>query len=442
MTPGARLQAAIEIITEINNTPASVDSVIRDYFKKRRYAGSKDRRAVSERVYLSMRKQARLGWWIERTGYNDAPTPRHRIIADLALSDKLHVPEISALFNDSRHCPPAMDDTELSIAEALAGRPLNHKTDMPLSIRHEFPAWLENSLTRTYGDNLSAEMTALNQQAPMDLRVNTVKSSVDLVLAKLTEDNIQAAPCPYSPMALRVTSNVKMGGIGAYKEGLVEIQDEGSQILSLMCSVRPGMNVIDFCAGAGGKTLALAALMSKQGKLHGSLTACDIFSKRLDRIKPRLERSGAPKITLKVLNAEDDPWVAQNAATADRVLLDVPCSATGTWRRDPDARWRLTPDELEELILVQRRIIANASQLVKPGGRLIYATCSGLMEENEDQVEWFLSQMDDFKILECRDIWLENIGTPNPPVYGPFMRLSPTTTQTDGFFCAVLERQK
>lgn len=441
MTPAARLQAAIEILTEIENAAAPVDSVIRGYFKKRRYAGSKDRRAVNERVYGQLRKYARLRWWIERTGNTEHPTPRLLILADLALSDKLHGSELSELFKEARHYPAAMSDAEQELTEALAGRPLNHQSDMPLSVRHEFPQWLENSLAQIYGDSLGAEMNALNQQAPMDLRVNTVKSSVDLVLSNLANENITASACPYSPMAIRVTSNTKMGGVEVYKNGLVEIQDEGSQLLALLCGARPGMTVIDFCAGAGGKTLALAAIMTEQGKLLGRLIACDIYSKRLDRIKPRLERANATKVIQKVLSSENDPWVMENNATADRVLLDVPCSATGTWRRDPKAKWRLTPDELDDFILTQRQILSSASQLVKPGGRLIYATCSLLPQENETQIEWFLNQNKEYKLLDAQSIWLENIGTTEPPISGSYIRLSPARTQTDGFFCAILERQ-
>ena len=290
-------------------------------------------------------------------------------------------------------------------------------------------------------------MGALNQQAPMDLRVNTVKSSFEIAASKLRDEHITALPCPYAPMALRVQGNHNMGGVTAYKDGLVEIQDEGSQLLSLMVDARPGQTVIDFCAGAGGKTLSLAALMSDHGALEGNLIACDIFSKRLDRMKPRLERAGAPSVTLKTLSSEDDPWVNENAGTADRVLLDVPCSATGIWRRDPDAKWRLQPDELEETIQTQRRILASAAQLVKPGGRLIYATCSVLIEENEDQVAWFLDHTDDFSLVEAEDIWSQciggdapGIGGDAPPVKDGFMRLSPASTGTDGFFCAILMR--
>jgi 16S rRNA (cytosine967-C5)-methyltransferase len=442
MTPGARLQAAIEIIDEINSANEPADSLISGYFKKRRYAGSKDRRAVAERVYGTMRKHARLAWWIERTGSTATITARMRIIADLSLSDKLQASDITDLFNSSRHCPPALDEDELALATALAGRPLSHQTDMPDSVRHEFPQWLECSLKETFGDALNAEMSALNQMAPMDLRINTAKSSVQQVLEKLKQDQIEASPCPWSPIALRVSGNVKMGGVAAYKNGLVEIQDEGSQLLALMCDARPGMNVIDFCAGAGGKTLALAANMTEQGALQGSLTACDIFSRRLARIKPRLERAGAAAVVQKVLVSEDDPWVIENKNTADRVLLDVPCSATGTWRRTPLAKWQLKPVDLEELILTQRRILASASTLVKPGGRLIYATCSILAEENENQIDWFQQQTDDFQVLNGNEIWQQSIGSIAPPTNGPYMRLTPASTQTDGFFCAVLERIK
>ena len=441
MTPGARLQAAIEIIDEINTTNAPADNLISAYFKKRRYAGSKDRRAIAERIYGTLRKHARLAWWIKRTGSTATITARLRIIADLALSDKLHTSDIADLFSGSRHCPPTLDDNEAALANAVAGRPLTHQTDMPDYVRHEYPQWLERSLKETFGDALGAEMSALNQPAPMDLRVNTAKTSVQQVLGKLAQEHIEASPCPWSPLALRVSGNVKMGGVAAYKNGLVEIQDEGSQLLALMCDARPGMTVVDFCAGAGGKTLALAASMTEQGALHGTLTACDIFSSRLSRIKPRLERAGAGDIVQKVLVSEDDPWVGENKYTADRVLLDVPCSATGIWRRTPLAKWQLEPTDLEDLILTQRRILASASTLVKPGGRLIYATCSILTEENENQINWFLDQTAEFQVLEGKDIWQQSIGSLHPPTSGPYIRLTPASTQTDGFFCAVLERR-
>ncbi len=441
MTPGARIQAAIEVSGEIAKNPDSVDKVIAAYFKRRRYAGSKDRRSVNERVYGVLRKRARLEWWIIRTGSHDTPTERMFVIADLALSEKLHAGDISALFSGQRHCPQPLDETEDGLAQALAGRPLNHHDEMPDWVSLEYPQWMDGLLKVAFGENLASEMNAMNQPAPLDLRVNTIKSSFEQAVDKLHQENIQTTACPWSPLALRVSGNVKMGGISAYRDGLVEIQDEGSQLLAMMCDARPGLNVVDFCAGAGGKTLALAATMTQQGTLDGSLTACDIFSRRLSRIKPRLERAGIRDVTLKVLSAQNDPWITENTATADRVLLDVPCSATGTWRRNPEARWRLLPDELDELIVTQQTILDQASTMVKPGGWLIYATCSVLHPENEDQINRFVQHNDDFTVIDAAAVWRQCIGDIKAPLSGPFIRLSPATTQTDGFFCAILQRK-
>jgi 16S rRNA (cytosine967-C5)-methyltransferase len=441
MTPGARIQAAIELTSDISKSPESVDKLIAAYFKRRRYAGSKDRRAIAERVYGLVRKQARLNWWTERTGQGIEPTARRCIIADLALSEKLQPVEISALFSGQRHCPPPLEQSEQDLAEALAGRPLSHHADMPDWVASEYPQWMDGLLKDAFADNLVSEMTAMNQPAPLDLRVNTVKSSVPVAADVLHQVNIETAPCPWSPLALRVVGHAKMGGIAAYRDGLVEIQDEGSQLLAMMCDARPGLNMIDFCAGAGGKTLALGAAMTEQGILHGKLVACDVFERRLSRIIPRIERAGLRGVTLKVLAAQNDPWITENAATADRVLLDVPCTATGTWRRAPNARWRLLPNELDELIIVQRQILEQASALVKPGGWLVYATCSVLHPENQDQIQWFLEHNEDFEIMDAGTVWHQCIGDIPAPLSGPFLRLTPATTLTDGFFCAILQRR-
>lgn len=437
MTPGARICAAIEIATEIDAGTSASDNVVETYFRHRRYAGSKDRRAITDRVYGLIRRHARLNWWIERSGSFLSPDARLRIIADLALSDKSRPEEIQQLFSGGRHCAAALSPDEIALADSLSGRPVTHHSEMPDFVAMEYPAWLDGSLRRSFGDRLNEEMMALNQPAPMDLRVNTLKTTFEEVYNSLTDESFSADPTPFSPLALRISGHVRIGGTTAHQQGWVEIQDEGSQLIALLTDAREGMTVVDFCAGAGGKTLALAASMAKEGTVRGRLIACDVFAQRLQRMKSRIKRAGAEGIQRHTLSSESDPWVKQQAATADRVLLDVPCTGTGTWRRHPVNKWQLAPAELEDAIATQRRILESASLMVKPGGRLIYATCSVLCEENEDQVSWFLSEHPDFSILDCRSLWQECVGG-EPPIEGPHLHLSPATTGTDGFFCAVL----
>lgn len=437
MTPGARIAAAIEIVREIDEGASAPDQVLEAYFRARRYAGSKDRRAISERVYGLIRRHARLSWWIERSGSILTPDARLRVIADLSLNDKARPEEIRQLFSGGRHCPAPLSPDETALADSLAGRPVTHHSEMPDNVVLEYPEWLDGSLKRAFGDHLTDEMTALNQPAPMDIRVNTLKTTFEEAYNALHSEGILAEPTAYSPMSLRVIGNVRIGGSSAYQQGWVEVQDEGSQLIALLTDARKGMTVVDFCAGAGGKTLALAAAMAPDGVLRGRLIACDVFARRLQRMKARIKRAGADGIQRQTLSSERDPWVGEQAGVADRVLLDVPCSGAGTWRRNPSDKWRLTPLELEDCRATQRRILQNAAGLVKPGGRLVYATCSVLPEENEDQIGWFLAENPAFSAMDCRNIWQECVGG-EPPFETFHMNLSPASTGTDGFFCAVL----
>ena len=438
MTPGARMEAAIELLGLIwaGNDPA--DRVGDEYFRKRRYAGSGDRRAVNERVYAILRHRARLDWWIERTGLGAGPGPRTRIIAELALEDKSSPQETARIFSGAAHCPEPLTAFENELAGALYGRPLNH-ADMPMPVMLEYPEWMDRSFSALWPERLAEEMSALNQQAPVDLRVNMLKTTPEAALSSLGGDYLEAEPTPLSPIGLRLTAKARLAGTHAFKKGWIEVQDEGSQLISLLCGARPGMNVIDFCAGGGGKALALAASMGTDGKILGTLTACDISGYRLERMIPRLQRAGAEQVQTRIVAARNDEWVAANAGLSDRVLADVPCTGTGAWRRDPNAKWRFTLDDLDDLLALQQRILGMARILVKPGGRLIYATCSLLQEENERQLAWFLENHVDFQALPIDEVWAETVGGP-PPV-GPCLRLSPASTGTDGFFCAVMERR-
>jgi len=438
MTPGARIEAAIELLDEIRGGTRPADQVIDAYFKRRRYAGSGDRRAISERVYNLLRRRARIDWWIKRTGLDGEPDTRRRLIADLALSDKSSPEQTAELFSGARHCPAALTAAEAELADALYGRPLNHG-EMPGPVHYEYPDWMEPSLSTLWGERLETEISALNQRAAVDLRVNTLKATPEVAEAALVSEFIEAQPTPLSPIGLRLTGTPRLGDTQAFKTGLVEIQDEGSQIVALLTGAEPGMTVVDFCAGAGGKTLALAASMGIGGKVRGRLIACDVSDIRMERMQPRLKRSGARHVECRQLRVKDDPWIAENEGTADRVLADVPCTGTGAWRRDPDAKWRYTPTDLDEIKATQRRILTDAAHLVKTGGQLVYATCSLLQEENEQQLAWFVDAHPEFRVLPIDRVWAETVGGPPPPP-GPCLRLSPASTGTDGFFCAVLER--
>lgn len=438
MTPGARLQAVIELLEQVWSGNQPADQLADAYFKKRRYAGSSDRRSIQETLYHIIRRRARLDWWIERSGLPVTPGSRSRIIANLALSDKLSPNETAILFSGANHCPSPLTETELELADALYGRPLNH-TDMPRPIALEYPEWMDASMSALWGDRLEAEISALNQLAPVDLRVNTLKTTTEQAKAELDKQFIETEHTALSPLGLRLTSKTRLGGTQAFRDGLVEVQDEGSQLLALLCGAEPGMMVVDYCAGAGGKTLALAASMAVHGIISGQIYACDISQARIARMEPRLKRAGATAVRRHVLSGKADDWMKKAKKSADRVLVDAPCTGTGAWRRDPHARWRFTPTELENLCKLQQSILSDAATLVKPGGRLIYATCSLLQEENEQQLLNFMKDHEDFTPVPIDQVWSETIGGTPPPT-GPCLRLSPASTGTDGFFCAILQR--
>jgi 16S rRNA (cytosine967-C5)-methyltransferase len=281
-------------------------------------------------------------------------------------------------------------------------------------------------------------MDALKEPASLDLRVNALKANRDDVLTRLNADGLTAAPCRLSPLGIRLEGRPSVMAHPLYKDGAIEIQDEGSQLVALMADARPGQEVVDFCAGAGGKTLAMAASMGNKGRL----TATDVLANRLLRARERFRRAGLHNIQTRPLTGEADPWIKRHKGRFDRVLVDAPCSGTGTWRRNPDMRWRTLGPGLSELVPLQARLIESAARLVKPGGRLIYATCSLLPAENEDHAAAFLAAHPDFVCKPAGDIWRETIwpqGGPDAPS-SPYLRLTPADHGTDGFFAAVFER--
>lgn len=431
MTPQARIATAISLLEAIGNSHSPADQTADEFMRARRYAGAKDRRAILERTYAVVRHQEALDWWLTRAGAS--PTPRTRILAWLALGGAMTAETIEGLFTAAAYAAGELTAPEKALIRKLAGETLDHAEQSP-RVAANCPEWIARLLARRFGARFLDEMHALNGEAPFDLRVNTLKGTRDDAVAALKKDGIAATPTRYSPWGLRLPARRPVRGLSCYKRGLVEIQDEGSQIAALLVDAKPGQTVIDFCAGGGGKALAVAATMENKG----AVAALDV-SPRIAAAAPRAERAGASIVALHRL-VPDDSWLAKFEGQADRVLVDAPCTGVGAWRRDPGARFRLTRAELERLIALQREILPQAARLVKSGGRLIYVTCSLLAEEDEDQAEWFLDGNPAFVPLAISEIWAELLETPSP-AQGPYLLLTPALHGTDGFFIAVFEKK-
>ncbi len=435
MTPGAQVAAAIDILGRVEGHPA--DDAAADYFRRRRYIGAKDRAGIAGHVYTVLRHRAALDWWIARLGTGRVPIgARSRVLAGLVVAEGWRPEAVAACCDGDRFRPAPLDADEEKLVRGLASRTLRHPA-MPRAVANDMPDWLEPYLDRALGKSLEREMVALNAPAPIDLRVNLLKGSREATRRALAAEGVAAEPTRWSPLGLRLHARAPLAGLAAFKEGLFDVQDEGSQIAALIADARPGMRVVDFCAGAGGKTLALAAQMANRGKL----VACDVSARRLERAARRLRRAGVENVERRILADERDKWVKRHKRGFDRVLVDAPCLGTGTWRRNPDAKWRSRPEDLAELQERQQQILLSAARLVRPGGSLVYVTCSLLCEEDEDQADAFLAAEPDFSLLPAMRAWAESIGG-DPPGGEPYLRLTPARHGTDGFFVAIFERQE
>lgn len=440
MTPAARLQAAIELIASIEAEKSPADAVADAFFRARRYAGAKDRRAVAAAVFGVLRHRAKLDWWIGRSPVANAITPRSHVLAGAMLIDGKSAAEVAGLCSNTKYAPVPLARNEEELLQSLEGRPLV-QPDMPVPVRLECPPWLEARLRRAWAGRFESELEAMNQPAPLDLRANTLLASRDEVRRRLAAEGLESAPTPLSPVGLRLAGRSTLARLNSFREGWIEVQDEGSQLVALLTDARPGHSVADVCAGGGGKTLALAVTMRLgQDDADGRLVAGDVSEPRLERLRKRLRRNRLGRIETRLLAAEADPWIAANQNTFDRVLVDAPCSGTGTWRRNPDARWRLTESDLGCYAKAQASILPSAAGLVKASGRLAYVTCSVLREENEDQIEAFLAMNPNFEPVPADILWRDVLGGIVPSA-GPYLRLSPAATGTDGFFMAVLRRR-
>lgn len=404
MTPTARIASAIELLEAVAGAESRpADAVANDFFRARRFIGSSDRRAISDRVWRVLRAYRRLTWWL--SGH---PTPRLMAAASLLLGGSSYA-AVAEAFSGGRFAPAQLAPSEQAVLRRLEGRPLDHPA-MPDAVRLELPDWLLPRIDTN-------ELRALLEPAPLDLRVNLLKATRDEARAALAAEGLDATPTPHSPWGLRIEGRRQVTTGPAFRSGLVEIQDEGSQLIAALVDARPGMRVADLCAGAGGKTLALAMTMQNRGQL----VACDVSAARLDGAVRRLRRAGVHNVERHLLEP-GDKWIKRRSKTFDRVLVDAPCTGTGTWRRNPDARLRLSEADLAELLPKQSAILDQAASLVRTGGRLVYATCSLLSEENEAQVIAFLHRHPHFAQVDV-------------------LSLTPARHGTDGFFAAVLERR-
>jgi 16S rRNA (cytosine967-C5)-methyltransferase len=401
---------AIEILEALETTAQPSDRFLKAWFRSRRFAGSGDRRAIAERVFSIQRHRAALA---HRMGDE---RPRALMIASLLENSE----DVEALFSGG-YGPAPLSDAERAV---IAAAP----TPAPDWVRGEYPHWLESELSRAFGSRLMEEMQAFIGRAPTDLRANILKASREEVLEALRAQGVQAEPTPYAPHGIRITGEAgNLSETALFKSGAFEIQDEAAQIAAALCAPAPGMRVLDLAAGAGGKSLALAAAMQNKGEI----IACDVRGDALVELEKRSQRAGVAII--KTLHLDH----SQPSGPFDLVLVDAPCSGTGTWRRQPELRWRLTPARLAELTMLQDRLLDRAAGLTRPGGRLVYATCSILPAENQDRVAAVLSRHPGLTLLDLSRGWPVN----QPPGLGRDFRATPALTGTDGFYCAGLRRE-
>jgi 16S rRNA (cytosine967-C5)-methyltransferase len=431
MTPSGRLAAAIEIFAEIEARRRPAVDVLKDWGLSHRFAGSSDRAAIAGLVYDALRRKASSAWLMGET------TARAALLGMLVRERSLDAAEIGALCTGVRHAPPPLTDHERT---ALGSGTI---VDAPVAAQGDYPEWLEPHLTRAFGDERAAEGAALASRAPLDLRVNTLIAEREDVLPKLA--HLHAEPARWSPNGLRIrlAADAKSPAIHAeplYIKGAIEIQDEGSQLAALLADAKPGQQVIDLAAGAGGKTLALAAAMGNRGQLY----ATDIDKRQLAPIHERIARAEARNVQVRTPAGATDV-LADLAGRADLVLIDAPCTGTGTWRRNPDAKWRIRPGALAERLKQQAALLDRAIGLVKAGGRIAYITCSVLTEENGDQVRAFLARHADFSVEKPVDV-AQALGeraylfAHAALISDEGLLMTPRRTDTDGFFVSLMRR--
>ncbi|WP_269582148.1 RsmB/NOP family class I SAM-dependent RNA methyltransferase [Roseibium sp. Sym1] len=428
MKDGGRLAAAIEVLTEVETRHRPVQIALRDWGASHRFAGSGDRTVIGNLVFDALRNKASLA---ARLGDG---SPRALALATYCLTWAKGLEALVAVLEEDRHAPEALSDRETTCL-TTAEPPVLTPAQMA-----DVPDWLWGRFQAVFGGEAVEEGRALATRAPVDLRTNTLKSDREKMLKRLAHTGALATPL--SPVGLRIEAKPGLGRMPhvqaeeGYRKGWFELQDEASQLAAHLAQAKPGDQVLDYCAGGGGKTLAFAAAMQNKGQLY----AYDADRLRLAPIHERLQRAGARNIQVR------DPAsssLEDLEGQMDLVFIDAPCTGTGVWRRRPDSKWRLTEKALEDRIEDQHHVLDNARRYVKPGGRLAYATCSVLPEENQDQAAWFLEKNPDFQPISALEVWQETLPDAKAPRYvserGDIL-LTPASTATDGFFISLFQR--
>ncbi|MGL4286639.1 MAG: RsmB/NOP family class I SAM-dependent RNA methyltransferase [Phreatobacter sp.] len=432
MIPSARLSAAIEVLADIAARRRPAPDALKDWGLAHRFAGSKDRAAIASLVYDALRRRASSAHVMGDDG------PRAVLLGALALARGLDRAAIAALCTGERFAPEPLTEDEARRLDALV------LDDAPAAVAGDFPDWLTDELAAAFGDDTVAEMQALSARAPIDIRVNTLKTERNRLMPALS--HLSPEMTPHAPTGLRFSAGEDGRGptlqvTPEFLKGLFEIQDEGSQLVAMMAGAAPDMQVVDLCAGGGGKTLELSALMDNSGQIY----ATDADMRRLAPIHDRLTRAGARNVQVRTPKGRADEPLADLHGKIDLVLVDAPCTGIGTWRRNPDTKWRVRPGALAERMKDQDFVLARAEPLVKRGGRIAYVTCSVLPCENDERVAAFLEAHPDFASVDpgevlalAPDTLSERDDLVSPAGFG--LQLTPLRTGTDGFYLAILER--
>lgn len=421
MHPKALLDECSNLIEQVYKFEHPADAVVSRYFREHRSLGPRERATLSDTVYATLREKLKFEW-LARSG-SGSKWRRLAVLGFPGDRDFLKSALTDVEKNWLDHCDAVKD------------------TDLMAPHRHNLPEWLATALREQVGAEFDALVASLNQPAPLDLRVNVLKKKREAVLAELRQAGLTCEPTPYSPMGIRLQGKPSLAKLPAFVQGDVEVQDEGSQLLALLLDAKRGEMVVDFCAGAGGKTLAIGAAMRNSGRLY----AFDTSGHRLDALKPRLARSGLSNVHPVAIAHERDDRIKRLAGKIDRVLVDAPCSGLGTLRRSPDLKWRQNPQTVAAQAELQQAILHSAARLLKPGGRLVYATCSLLPDENESVVKSFGEAHPEFEPVPVARL-LEQAQVPLAATLctggdGQMLRLWPHRHATDGFFAAVWQKK-
>ena len=418
MTP-AQLDHTAAVLADMLTFKHPADAVVSSYFRQRNKLGRQDRHEIAETAFAALRHYQKIATSLRRPHAQ----PRKAALAALILGRSTNIGQLKDL----------LDEEEVEFLSKLKARKETFSSS--LNTAAELPDWLIEVMSKHLSEQeILAFGRSVNQPAPLDVRVNLLKGRRDKILADLFAEGLVAEATPYSPWGIRFRDKIALNKHPLFLNGTLEVQDEGSQLLALLTGAKRGEIVVDFCAGAGGKTLAIGAMMANKGRIY----AFDVAEKRLANMKPRMTRAGVTTIHPQRIDNEHDARIDRVHGKADRVIIDAPCSGLGTLRRNPDLKYRQSPETLKDLIEIQASILQASAALVKSGGRLVYATCSVLPQENEQQVERFLANNPDWILLDCATLlksYKINLDT------GVYLRLDSGEHKTDGFFAAVLEKQ-